>query len=196
MQPNTKKRRTGGTDSSKLRRRRSATKGRVVRASAMDSFESDPGYSASSTMVEAEVLPSLVVMPKRNRGPVVPTEARRFGSSRWDGQRPVPTIQSSPSYIAHLQAIIDATGEELNRTRERHGAEGRATLAVLERIRREKGDLKSALKKKEREDDRNAIMSEASSMLHCVVRNAQLNCGAWLGSSRFGRWAKGEWLPV
>ncbi|UZJ51733.1 hypothetical protein CBS101457_001053 [Exobasidium rhododendri] len=197
MQPINKKRRIGGTDANNLRRRRTTQTKKAAKSSSLDSFQiDDSGSSNMSAVVEAQVLPSLVVTPKPIRGPMVHAELRRYRPARWDGQRPIPTIQTTPAFLAHLQATVDATSRTLEETRERFGSSAPATLKVLDRIRQEKGNLKSAKKLKEREDDKHAIMNEAASMLQEVVNIAQTNCGAWLGSSRFTRWAKGDWLST
>lgn len=198
MQPNTRKKRVGGTDASSRRRRRamsSTLQSPSIDISALSSFESGSEAPTLVAPMEVQVLPSLVVTPKRIRGPIYVSAAKGSRPIRWDGQSPVKNIQTSSAFTSHLQAMIEATSEEITQAKERFGPDDTRVEQLKIRIRKEKAELKSALTKKKKDDDRQALQSEVAGLLHKVVEKAQTNNDAWLGARRFNQWATGSWLP-
>lgn len=195
MQPFTKKRRVGGTDAANLRRRRSI-KTTKIHTSPLDSFENDDEPGASASAIASQVLPSLVVLPKPLRGPMRTGDVRPLASSRWDGQRPIPMIQTSPAYMAHLQQTVDATGKRIREAKERDGGDSAEVKRLTEQIRSEKGELKAATRKREKEQQRDAAQFDAAILLQSLVKRAEDSSGAWLGGNRMSRWARGAWLPA
>lgn len=197
MQSNTRKKRVGGTDTSSLRRRRSMRKSSTpdMGSLALNSFESTSDNPTMAAPIEALVLHSLVVTPKRIRGPVYVAAAKSFIPVRWNGQRPVKNIQTSSAFISHLQAIVEATSGEIFKAKEKYDPDDPRLEALKVRIRKEKGEVKSALGKRKKDDDRQALHSQVAGLLHSVVERVQSNHGPWLGAHRFKRWATGAWLP-
>ena len=193
MQPISKNRRVGGTFSSTLRRRRSQPT-KVLQESALDSFEAADGMVGGTPTVEAQVLPSLIVQAKPPRGPILPTIARRHARGRWDGQRPVTSVADAPAYIAHQEATIEAIGKQIRQLKDQFGQDCKQAEPLLEKIRKEKGELKTAWKRRDEKTARFNLLAEASKLLHDVTARAENNTGAWLGGNRMARWAKGNWL--
>lgn len=200
MQPFTKKRRAGGTDTASLRRRRGSSglkRGQNGAALAMKSFESglEPSAASTAPAMDMQVLPSLVVRPKPIRGPIYTSYYRSFLPGRWDGQKTVKTIQVSSAFVAHIESMLEATSEDLENAKERYGMYSAPVLSLRAKLKQLKGEVKSAYKQRQKIDDRRSIQSEAANLLQRTVSKAQANNGPWLGTSRFSRWASGAWLP-
>lgn len=191
-------RRIGGTDTTTLRRRRGSNglKSKVLDGAslAMKSFEL-PATRINAAPPDLTVLPSLVVASKPIRGPIANPFSRRFLPGRWDGQKTVRIIQTTDAFVAHLESMVESLSEETERAEERFGRYSIEVQELRTKIKKVKGEVKGAIKTRQKVDDRRAIQSGPADILHSVITKAQANNGIWLGARRFEKWASGAWLP-
>ena len=138
----------------------------------------------------APVYPRVLrVPPKPVRGPL------HHRPPYWDGQRPEKHMRDASATTNELQERLTQLGEEWELLSQSLGAEHKHAQAVRHKYIHLRGTLKTMRRAAEQQREQDTLRQCPVDMLHDVVSAAADSETLWLGTPRWTRWRRGEFLP-
>lgn len=138
----------------------------------------------------APVYPHVLrVAPKPVRGPL------HHRPLYWDGQRPEKHMRDASTTTSELQERLTQLGQEWEQLSQSLGAEHKHAQAVRHKYIHLRGTLKTMRRAAEQQREQDTLRQCPVDMLHDVVSAAADSETLWLGTPRWTRWRRGEFLP-
>lgn len=193
----------GGSDSKHMRQIRSKrdlkrkARDRINKKGSMEGALFDDEEVAD---MGARMITSLLVPPRRKRGPILgPPDARQFVSKQWNGQVADGSLRESQHVMNNTKQSLDQLENRIESLKQDlNNSEKRRDKEELEKAMKTLRSERKAFAAKERHvnltNRLQNVRINAASVLHDVVQKAEFGTGACLGSARIGKLARGEWL--
>ena len=138
----------------------------------------------------APVYPHVLrVPPKPVRGPL------HHRPPYWDGQRPEKLMRDASTTTNELQERLTQLSQEWEHLSQSLGAEHKHAQAVRHKYIHLRGTLKTMRRGAEQQREQDTLRQCPVDMLHDVVSAAAGSETLWLGTPRWTRWRRGEFLP-